>query len=134
MQNSMAKESTDSHLRSSQEVANYSVGAIDGEIGHVDGFVVDDQAWAIRYIEVATRNWWPGNKVLVSPAWAERVSWEDSKVFIGLTRETIKDAPEYIESMPITREYERQLYAYYGWPPYWQREADHESSFSLSGV
>ena len=34
----------------------------DGEIGHVDGFVVDDEAWAIRYIEVATRNWLPGRR------------------------------------------------------------------------
>jgi len=130
----MAKESADSHLRSSQEVANYYLEAIDGEIGSVDGFVVDDEAWAIRYIEVATRNWWPGKKVLVSPAWAERVSWEDSKVYVGLTRETIKNAPEYVESMPITREYENQLHSYYGRPPYWLREAEHQSSFSLSGV
>jgi uncharacterized protein (UPF0276 family) len=27
------------------------------------GFVVDDEDWAIRYIEVLTRNWWPGKKV-----------------------------------------------------------------------
>ena len=31
--------------------------------------------WVIRYMEVATRNWWPGKKVLVSPAWIERVAW-----------------------------------------------------------
>ena len=124
MADSIAKESMDSHLRSSQEVTNYYLEAIDGEIGSVDGFVVDDEAWAIRYIEVATRNWWPGKKVLVSPVWAERVSWEDSKVYVGLTRETIKDAPEYVESMPITREYEKQLHSYYGRPPYWPRDAD----------
>ena len=35
---------------------------------------MDDEAWASQYIEVATRNWWPGKKVLVSPAWIERVS------------------------------------------------------------
>jgi hypothetical protein len=62
------------------------------------------------------------------------VSWEDSKVYVSLTRETIKDAPEYIESTMITREYERQLHAYYGWPPYWPHEAGHESSLPLSGV
>jgi PRC-barrel domain len=131
---SMANESADSHLRSAEEVRNYYLEAVDGEIGKVDGFIVDDEAWAIRYIEVATRSWWPGKKVLVSPAWAEKVSWEDSKVFVSLTRETIKDAPEYIESTMITREYERQLHAYYGWPPYWPHEAGHESSLPLSGV
>jgi hypothetical protein len=80
-----ARESTDSHLRSTEGIAGYHVEASDGEIGHVDGFIIDDQAWAIRYIEVATRNWWPGKKVLVSPVWAERVSWEESKVSFGLT-------------------------------------------------
>ena len=73
-------------------VTGYHIEATDGEIGHVDGFVVDDEAWAIRYIEVATRNWWPGKKVLVSPAWIERVSWPDSKVYAGLSREAIKSA------------------------------------------
>jgi hypothetical protein len=131
---SVEKESTDSHLRSAEEVTSYYLEAIDGEIGSVDGFVIDDEAWAIRYIEVATRNWWPGKKVLVSPAWAERVSWEDSKVFVGLTRGAIKDAPEYVESTMITREYEKQLHSYYGRPPYWLREAKHQPSFSLTGV
>jgi hypothetical protein len=72
--------------------------------------------------------------VLVSPGWAERVSWEDSKVYVGLTREVIKGAPEYIESTMITREYEKQLHDYYGWPPYWLHEAERQSSLSLSGV
>jgi hypothetical protein len=131
---SLANGSTDSHLRSSQEVSSYYLEAIDGEIGNVDGFVVDDEAWAIRYVVVATGSWWSGKKVLVSPVWAERVSWENSKVYVGLTREAIKDAPEYIESAMIPREYERQLHSYYGRPPYWAQEIERESSLSLSGV
>jgi hypothetical protein len=128
------RESTDSHLRSTEAVTEYYIEAADGEIGHVDGFVVDDEAWAIRYIEVATRNWWPGKKVLVSPGWIERVSWEESKVYVGLSRKAIKDGPEYVESMPITREYENRLYLHYGRPPYWLHDAEHKSSFSLSSV
>jgi hypothetical protein len=127
-------ESTDSHLRSTEAVTGFHMDAVDGEIGHVDGFVMDDAAWAIRYIEVATRNWWPGKKVLVSPAWIERMKWEDSKVFTRLYREAIQHAPEYVESTPITRDYENRLYAHYGQPPYWLREAERESSLSLSGV
>jgi hypothetical protein len=127
-------ESPDSHLRSTEAVTGFHIEAADGEIGHVDGFVVDDEAWAIRYIEVATKNWWPGKKVLVSPAWIERMNWPDSKVYAGLSREAIQSAPEYIESTPITREYENRLYAPYGRPPYWLRESEHESSLSLSGV
>ena len=128
------KESTDSHLRSNEAVTGYHIDAADGEIGHVEGFVMDDQSWAIRYIEVATRNWWPGKKVLVAPSWIQRVSWMDSKVYVGLSREAIKEAPEFLESVPITRKYEDRLYLHYGQAPYWLREAEYEPSFSLSGV
>jgi PRC-barrel domain len=117
----------DSHLRSAEEVTGYYIQASDGEIGHLDGFIVDDETWAIRYIEVATRNWWPGKKVLVSPAWIHRVSWEESKVYVELSRENIQNGPEYSESQLITREYETSLYAHYGRPPYWLQEAKRRS-------
>jgi hypothetical protein len=128
------RESPDSHLRSSEAVIGYNIEAADGEIGHLNGFVVDDEAWAIRYIEVATRNWWPGKKVLLSPAWIERVSWTDSKVVVGLSREAIQNGPEYVESTPITREFENRLYFHYGRPPYWLHEDEHKTAYSISGV
>jgi hypothetical protein len=109
----------DSHLHSIDAVTGYHIEATDGELGHVAGFVVDDEAWAIRYVEVATQNWWPGKKVLVSPSWIERVSWADSKVYVGLSQESIRSGPEYSESKPVTRAYENQLYLHYGRPPYW---------------
>jgi hypothetical protein len=130
----LPSDPADSHLRSTQEVTGYSIEAADGEIGHVDGFVFDDGEWAIRYIEVATRNWWPGKKVLVSPAWIERVSWGDFKVYTALTREAIQNAPEYAESAPITREYENRLYFHYGRPPYWLHDAERRSPVSLTSV
>jgi hypothetical protein len=129
------KESGDSHLRSSQEVTGYHIEATDGEIGHLDGFVIDDENWAIRYIEVATRNWWPGKKVLVSPAWIERVSWANAKVYVALSRTTIKDGPEYVESETVTRKYEHQLYSHCGQPPYWlHEEKQRPPAVAISGV
>jgi hypothetical protein len=113
------RQSQDSHLCSTAAAAGFNIEAIDGEIGHVEGFILDADAWVIRYMEVASRNWWPGKKVLISPAWIERVSWVDSAVFVALYRDAIKTAPEYIESRPIHRAYENQLYLHYGQPPYW---------------
>ena len=128
------RASTDSHLRSNQAVTGYHIEAEDGEIGHVAGFVVDDEAWAVRYLEVTTQNWWPGKKVLVSPAWIQRVSWIDSKVYVGLYRDAIKTAPIFTESAPLTREYEDRLYVHYGRPPYWLHDAEHKSALTLSSV
>jgi hypothetical protein len=128
------KESADSHLRVAETVCGYHIEAKDGEIGHVDGFLMDDHTWAIRYIEIATRNWWPGKKVLVSPGWVERVSWLESKVSIALSREVIQSGPEYLDSTPVTREYESLLYQHYGLPPYWLHEEKQKSALDLIGV
>ena len=72
--------------------------------------------------------------VLVSPALIERVSWENSKVIVALTREAIQNGPAYDESLPITREYENRLYFHYGRPPYWLREAESWPSVSRAGL
>ena len=121
-------EPADSHLRSTKEVTGYHIEATDGEIGHVENFIVDHHIWAIQYIEVNTRNWWPGKKVLMSPHWIERVSWTDSKVYVDLSRETIKNAPEYIDSEPVTREYEHRLWEHYKRSAYWLQGAEQRSA------
>lgn len=121
-------KSPDSHLRSTTAVHGYGIESADGEIGHVDGFVMDDKTWTIRYLEVATRNWWPGKKVLIASDWIERVSWNDSNVYVSVSREAIKNAPEYLDSAPITREYESKLYLHYGRQYYWPRVAEQSPS------
>lgn len=100
-------------------VTGYHIAATDGNIGHVEDFLVEDATWAIRYMIVDTRNWWPGKKVLVSPEWIERVDWSDSKVYVGVTREQIKKSPAYDPSGPVERDYETQLHDHYRRPNYW---------------
>jgi hypothetical protein len=117
------EEPSDVHLRSTNSVTGYHMLAIDGEVGHLEDFIVDQHDWSIHYLAVATRNWWPGKKVLLAPDWVKTVSWPDSRIEVGVTRETIKTAPEYIESRPITREYETQLHQHYGRLPYWMWES-----------
>ena len=95
------KKRWDPHLRSTNAVSGYHIQASDGEIGNVEDFIVDDETWAIRYLIINTRNWWPGKEVLVSPKLIERVSWDASKVFVNLTRESIMQSPEYTESLLV---------------------------------
>ena len=112
----------DPNLRSTHEVNDYHIQAADGEIGHVEDFVIDDETWAIRHLIVDTQNWWPGKKVLISPQWIDRVSWSEAKVFVSLSRETIKHSPEYTEESLLNRDYETGLYRHYNRPGYWVDE------------
>lgn len=112
----------DHHLRSTHTVSGYHVQATDGEIGHVDDFVIDDHTWAIRYLIVSTRNWMPGKRVLISVQWIDRVSWTESKVYVGISRENVRHSPEYTESSLLSRDYETTLYGHYDRRGYWVEE------------
>jgi hypothetical protein len=98
----------DPHLRSTYDVSGYNIQARDGEIGHVEDFIIDD-----------TKNLWPGKKVLLSPQWIERISWDESKVFVNLSSDSIKQSPEYTEESLLTRDYETALHQHYNRRGYW---------------
>ena len=113
----------DAHLGSTHEVSGYHIQAADGQIGHVEGFIIDDETWAIRYLIIDTRNWWPGRRVLVSPQCIERVSWRKRKVVVNLSRMAIKRSPEYTGESLLTRDYEAELHRHYGRQGYWVDES-----------
>jgi sporulation protein YlmC with PRC-barrel domain len=109
----------DPNLRSTHEVSSYHIQATDGEIGHVEDFIIDDETWEIRYLIIKTHDWWYGKKILISPRWIEHISWETWKVFVNLSRDIIKRSPEYNEETLLTREYETGLHQHYNIKGYW---------------
>jgi uncharacterized protein YrrD len=109
----------DPTLRSVNEVTGYHIEASDGEIGHVEDFIVDDVDWVIRYLLVDTRNWLPGRRVLISPDWIDSVSWDTSKVYLDITQEQVEKSPEYDPVQPPSRAYEEKLFSHYGMRRYW---------------
>ncbi len=112
----------DPQLRSTAFVSGYYIEAVDGDIGHLSDFIIDDQTWAIRYIIVDTKNWWPGKKVLIAPDWIKSISWLKSNIIINLSRENIKLAPEYTEESLLDRDYETKIHGHYNKQGYWINE------------
>lgn len=108
------KHPDDPHLRSTDEVIGYNISALDGEVGHVEDMIIENNDWAIHFWVVKTKNWLPGKKVLISPHWVNAISWEDKKVYVDMTVESIKSSPEYDSSLPLHIEYEGELNNYYG--------------------
>lgn len=122
----------DPYLRSTHQVTGYHIQAIDGKIGHVQDFIVDDETWAIRYVVVNTQNWLPGKKVLIFPSWIRRVSWDRSKVFVDLSRESIENSPAFDPSKPVSRLYEERLFNHYGRSKYWEEDIAKPSALPKS--
>jgi sporulation protein YlmC with PRC-barrel domain len=113
----------DPNLRSLDEVEGYNLQASDGDIGHVSSFLLDDEHWSIRYMVVNTSDWIPFSKKVIIPLeWIVMLSYDNREVTVTLTKEQVKNSPEYDESEPVTREFEASLYEHYDRPKYWELE------------
>ena len=111
------EEQKENHLRSFKEVKGYDIEASDGNLGHVEDFILEDKTWAFRYVVVDTRNWLPGGKkVIFSLSWVKEVNWELSTLFLDVSKEQVENSPEFDPEQPVNIEYETRLYDYYGRP------------------
>ena len=88
------------HLRSGREVTGYHVEATDRGIGHVEDFLFDEGSWAIRYLVIDTRDWWPGRHVLVSPEHVDKVAWAHRSVYLDIARAEVEHSPQYDSRRP----------------------------------
>ncbi len=107
------REKDDLHLRSVAVVGDYHIHSTDGDIGHIEDFLVEDADWSIRYLIVDTKNWWPGKKVLISPQSVSDVLWTEGRVNLDIDRKTIKDSPTYDPATKVDRAYETHFRDHY---------------------
>lgn len=116
--NEMPEANEENHLRSYKELTgilgSYHIKAIDGEIGHVSDFLIDSDTWEVRYMIIDTSNWLFGKQILVSPEWIEDISWSEQIITVDLSKDTIKNGPEYDPNIPITPDIEQKLFSLYG--------------------
>ncbi len=103
----------EAHLQSVNKVTGWTIHARDGDLGHVEDFLISPLDWSIHQLVVDTRNWWPGRKVLVAPGWISAVDWVEREVRLGLSREAIKSSPEYDPETPVSEDYESSLQTHY---------------------
>ena len=89
------RECSDAHLRSTQAVNGYHIKASDGTIGHVCDFLMDNQSWVIRQLVIKTGHRFTGKEVLIPVNKVDRISYDESTVFVNLTREAVEQSPAH---------------------------------------
>ena len=73
----------------------YHLRASDGTVGHVCDFMMDARSWAIGQLVVKTGHRLSGKEVLIPTSQVDRISWDDSTVFVNLTKEAVEQSPEH---------------------------------------
>jgi hypothetical protein len=118
------ERSWDQHLRSLSASTGLVIEAMDGEVGSIEDFIVEDKNWNVRYLVIKTLKWWPGKKLLVSPQWITMINWGTSKLFVNINREPFKELQEYTSLDVLTRDYEIKLHKLCSRDGYWTDSTD----------
>jgi sporulation protein YlmC with PRC-barrel domain len=113
-------DDAESYLRSAQEVVGYHLETSTQPIGHLKDLLIDDETWAVRYIVIDTRNWWPGKHVVIPPQWITRLDWAARVVTVDVDRDTVRGAPEFDPGNGFARGTGADIYHHYPRPAYWQ--------------
>ena len=85
----------DVHLRSTDAIINYHIHATDGDVGHVNDFIIDTTTWKVLYLVVDTHNFIGEEKVLIPVESVIELQWMPSKVMVDMTIESIKNAASF---------------------------------------
>ncbi len=109
------EENVDTSLRSFSEVKGYFIRSSDDTFGHISDLIIDDRDWQILYVVLDTKNLVPWSKQVILPIeFIEEINFPKQEVRIDLTKDAIKNAPEYDPDNIINTEYENELYDFYG--------------------
>jgi hypothetical protein len=100
-----------SDVGDTRAIVGYSVEALDGGIGKIDG---ETEEIGASSIVVDTGPWIFGRKVILPAGVVERVDRENECVYVSRTKEQIKNAPELGERTMSDEMHRDELGAYYG--------------------
>ena len=128
-----ADDSLTTSIYSGKEIRGYHIHALDGEIGHVDDFIIDEASWSVRYQQIDTSNWIGGKTVLLATPWVQRIDPADGKIHVEVTKERIESSPEFDPATPVDRTFEERLHQHYGLPAYWERERARARTIGAGG-
>lgn len=112
------------NLTSALSILKYDAIAQDGNIGHVDDIIVDDEKWDIVNIIIDTGKILPDRQVAINPALVRKINSTTHFLDMGISHDAIDKLPNFDPDAMINRQPEIHLYDYHGKPRQWERRID----------
>lgn len=107
-------QKTGSHFRSFKEIKGYRINTPTGSFGHLKSLILETEIWKIKYLLVEKRRLFKSNKkILVSPANVMDISWENNSINIDLSKNIIRESPQYEDVKSISDNFEKKLIRHY---------------------
>ena len=87
----------DPHLRSTEKVSGYFIHATDGDIGHINDFMIESDTWKITNIIIDTHNWIGGKKILIPVRHVKEIQWDNFKIIVDVSKEYLNDCDVFTD-------------------------------------
>lgn len=95
------------------DIKNFDVYADDDRVGSVANILVDENEGRFRYFIIDTGFWIFGKNVLL-PVGLAHLDYENKHLFVPkLTKEQVKNLPEFSEDLAIDNDYEERVRGVY---------------------
>jgi hypothetical protein len=94
----------DKHLRSSLAVTGYHIRTNDGTLGKVIAFLVDKRDWSICDLVIEAGHWYAGKHIWISPSSVKQISYEESQVYVDLSKADIQQTVKNDHARPGARD------------------------------
>ena len=77
----------DPDLRSAWDLLDYEIWATDGEIGYLEGLIMDETSWHLGYLDVKAGDWLQSRSLLIPTRWVKSISWADLRINLHHSRD-----------------------------------------------
>jgi sporulation protein YlmC with PRC-barrel domain len=101
-----------------KNLIGYSIDTSDGMKGKIKDFLFDEDNWAVRFIDIDFGSFFKDKRVLLPIDVINNLPWNDT-IQLNISKAKIENSPAPEDIPTISREYEKKLIEYYGYPVYW---------------
>ncbi len=98
-----ARNRPEAHLRSTAAVTGYQVRGVDGTQGQISDFLLAAEEWTLASLVIRIGHRFSGAEVILPTGAVERISYEDSTVYVSLTMAAIGLCPPRHGAPPLPR-------------------------------
>jgi uncharacterized protein YrrD len=102
-----------------KQLMGYSLHAYDGAIGKVTDVLFHDESWFVRYLVVNVGTLLQDRLVLVAAPLLGPIHIDLETINVFMNKAQVLESPVLEADMPVSLRHERELFAHYGWPSFW---------------
>lgn len=87
-------------VHSIHDLTKFEIHTPERSFGKVEDLLFDRETWKIEHLVIKTHKFIGGKHILISPEQVQKLSWEESQLFVSLHESEVLNSPEFTYADP----------------------------------